>query len=177
MDSENVIIIDLDGTLISNSSEIYKQFRFDMEGTQNKIIKKGLKSMAGKTLQEILKLKPYFKYREDLIESLNSKKAEGDILYLVSENPGAEYFAPDNLTFDGIYSTIIPEIKEGVITGNILKECTKTEIVRDILTNYEGFNQIEVHVDGSESDKNMINYLEGIYGNKLEVYKYESKVG
>lgn len=171
--NSNVVIVDLDGTLIPNSSEVYEQLGFDITGSQKEIIKKGLESLKGKTISEISKLKTYFKYDRELIELLNNKKKEGAILLLVTNNPGGELFAPDNLTFDEIYSAITPEIKGEIITGNILKEYTKTEIVEDILQKYK-INSIEVYADGGEGDKEMIKYIKKSCGDKLKVYGYDS---
>ena len=63
------------------------------------------------------------------------------------------------------------EVKGGVITGNVSKKSTKKEIAENILRNRSGIETIEVYMDGSNSDYDMIKYIRDFYGNLLKVYK------
>jgi len=164
-------IVDLDGTLISNSLEVYKkQLGLDINDKDIEKIADFLKILKDKKLSDILKLKDYFDYNEELINLLYDKKKEKYILVLITDNPGGEYFAPPDL-FDEIYLTIYLEVKEGVITENISKKSTKKEIVKNILRNKSRIEIIEVYMDGSNSDYDMIKYIRDFYGNILKVYK------
>jgi len=164
-------IVDLDGTLISNSLEVYKkQLGLDINDKDIEKIADFLKILKDKKLSDILKLKDYFDYNEELINLLYDKKKEKYILVLITDNPGGKYFAPPDL-FDEIYLTIYLEVKEGVITENISKKSTKKEIVKNILRNKSGIEIIEVYMDGSNSDYDMIKYIRDFYGNILKVYK------
>jgi len=165
-----IYFVDFDGTLVSNSFDLYSEALGIKIENSRETTKRVLKLLKDRNILEVLKLKEKLNYRGELIKELYNEKNEGVLIYLLSDNPFVKYLIDKK--FDGIYSTIVPEIKNGILTGGILKEYTKVEIAERILADIEDISKIKVYTDGGESDEDLIEYLQRNHGEKVEICRY-----
>lgn len=161
-------ISDFDGTITTNSSEIYEKLLGISPGEDPKAATlKGIEYINNKRdLDKYLsKIKENLEYRKTLVEYLKNRNST----YIISDNPIVKKLMPSELKPVGVYSTIIPEIIGGKFTGKI-KETTKVDIVKNKLPKPNGA-KIKFHTDGGSSDEELVKYLLDNY-KKVEVIRY-----
>ncbi|MCK4729885.1 MAG: hypothetical protein KAT28_01060 [Candidatus Aenigmarchaeota archaeon] len=163
-------ITDCDGTITTNSFEVYRNLPgISLEGDPKTVIFKYMKYMKnnGGVEKYLSLVKENLKYRKELIEYLKNKNQ----VYIISDNPFVKELIPPELrNCEGVYSTIVPEIVGGKFTGEILKDYTKVDIIKNHLPEPNG-NKINFHTDGGLSDEELIKYLRDNYEN-VNVIRY-----
>lgn len=167
-------ILDLDGTLLENSNEIYEDI-FGKCKDLDEYISKFLEKFKNKDIEDVILLlsKYEIKLRDSLIENLKKDKSKK---FLISDNPFVyqilDYIGLKEIDFNEIYSTT-----KIVTNGNkivyIDKVTNKKNVFRQIVKKFNDkeIECIEIHCDNNPNDEELINYIEARY-KEVKIFRY-----